>query len=287
METARPYLVRLGDVRSGAHGDGGAMTTSLALTLAALALVDSTSFGTLLIPIWLMLTPGRPPVRRVLVFLGTIGAFYLLLGLALVAGASAALDDIGDVLDTTTGLRIQLVVGVLLLGGSFLIDRKDADGAPGRISRWRERLVGAEESGAEGSGACESGAGESGGARAGLRPLVLLALTVAALEVATMLPYLGATGLISRADLSPAATVGVLAAYCLVMLLPALLLLALRTGAHRLVAPVLARLGRWLERTSASTTAWIVGIVGFLVARDAVARMPGGLDALIGAVGIG
>ena len=71
------------------------------------------------------------------------------------------------------------------------------------------------------------------------------------------------------------------------MLLPALLLLALRTGAHRLVAPVLARLGQWLERTSASTTAWIVGIVGFLVARDAVARMPGGLDALIGAVGIG
>lgn len=286
METARPYLVRLGDVRSGAHGDGGAMTTSLALTLAALALVDSTSFGTLLIPIWLMLTPGRPPVRRVLVFLGTIGAFYLLLGLALVAGASAALDDIGDVLDTTTGLRIQLVVGVLLLGGSFLIDRKDADGAPGRISRWRERLVGAEESGAGGSGAEESGAGGSGG-RAGLRPLVLLALTAAALEVATMLPYLGATGLISRAELSPTPTVGVLAAYCLVMLLPALLLLALRTGAHRLVAPVLARLGRWLERTSASTTAWIVGIVGFLVARDAVARMPGGLDALIGAVGIG
>lgn len=286
METARPYLVRLGDVRSGAHGDGGAMTTSLALTLAALALVDSTSFGTLLIPIWLMLTPGRPPVRRVLVFLGTIGAFYLLLGLALVAGASAALDDIGDVLDTTTGLRIQLVVGVLLLGGSFLIDRKDADGAPGRISRWRERLVGAEESGAGGSGAEESGAGGSGG-RAGLRPLVLLALTAAALEVATMLPYLGATGLISRAELSPTPTVGVLAAYCLVMLLPALLLLALRTGAHRLVAPVLARLGQWLERTSASTTAWIVGIVGFLVARDAVARMPGGLDALIGAVGIG
>lgn len=245
------------------------MTTTLALTLAALALVDSTSFGTLLIPIWLMLTPGRPPVRRVLVFLGTVGAFYLLVGIALVAGASAVLASVGDLLDTTAGLRVQLVVGVLLLGGSFLIDRKDASGEPGRISRWRERLVGAEEGGG------------------GLRPLVLLALTAAALEVATMLPYLGATALISREDLSPAATVGVLTAYCLVMLLPALVLLALRTGAHRLVAPVLTRVGRWMERTSAETTAWVVGIVGFLVARDAVSRMPGGLDSIVGAVGIG
>ena len=37
------------------------MTTTLAVSLAVLALVDSTSFGTLLIPIWLLLTPGRPP----------------------------------------------------------------------------------------------------------------------------------------------------------------------------------------------------------------------------------
>lgn len=35
------------------------MTTAFIGVLVVLALVDSTSFGTLLIPIWLLLTPGK------------------------------------------------------------------------------------------------------------------------------------------------------------------------------------------------------------------------------------
>ncbi|MGO1165416.1 MAG: GAP family protein, partial [Janibacter sp.] len=71
-----------------------------------------------------------------------------------------------------------------------------------------------------------------------------------------------------------------LAGYCLVMLLPALVLLALRALAHRRIEPVLTRVGDWMERSAGETTAWIVGIVGFLVARDALARMPEGLSLL-------
>ena len=235
------------------------MTTTLAVSLAVLALVDSTSFGTLLIPIWLLLTPGRPPVRRVLVFLGTVGVFYFGLGLALVAGATAIVEGAGDLLDGPTAARIQLVIGVGLFLWSFWIGRSDRASGGGRISRWRERLTGSE---------------------GGLLALMGLALTAALLEVATMLPYLGATALISGSDLGPGERVVTLGAYCLVMLLPALVLLALRTVAHRLVEPVLARIGDGVERSAGETTAWIVGIVGFLVARDALARMPETLELL-------
>lgn len=101
-----------------------------------------------------------------------------------------------------------------------------------------------------------------------------LALGAAVVEVATMLPYLAATGLIGTADLPVAQRVAVLAGYCLVMVAPALVLLAARAVAGRWVQPLLQRIARWMEKNGAETTAWIVGIVGFLIARDAFGRMP-------------
>lgn len=46
------------------------MSTGLLLSLAGLALLDSTSIGTLFIPVWLLLTPDRIGVGRVLGYLG-------------------------------------------------------------------------------------------------------------------------------------------------------------------------------------------------------------------------
>lgn len=237
------------------------VTTTLAASLVLLALLDSTSFGTLLIPIWLMLAPGRPPARRVLVFLGTVAGFYFALGLALVAGARVALAGAGDLLERPVAARVQLVIGVGLVVWSFWIGRSGGGQGVGRVSRWRGRLAGTEGSG-------------------GLTPLMGLALAAALLEVATMLPYLGATALISGAELGPWGRGGALAAYCLVMLVPALVLLVLRVAARRLVDPVLIRIGGWMERSAGETSAWIVGIIGFLVARDAWGRMPEGLSLL-------
>lgn len=232
------------------------MTLTTAATLTVLALVDSTSFGTLLIPIWLLLAPGRIRVGRVLVFLGTVAGVYLLLGVALVAGASALFGDLDALAEDPVVTRVQLVVGVGLLVGSFFIGGKKKDGEDrprGRLLGWRERAMG-------------TGSGIGG--------LMTLALAAVALEVVTMLPYLAATGLIASTDLGMPARVVVLAGYCLVMILPALVLMAGRLVARRAVGPVLERLSRWMERHGGETTGWIVGIVGFLVARDAVGRMP-------------
>lgn len=226
--------------------------------LAALALVDSTSFGTLLVPVWLLLAPGRVRAGRLLVFLGTVAVAYLLLGIALVAGAGAVLGRAADLGDQAPVAGAQAVLGGALLVGSFLVPGgKGADGerrAPGRVLRWRDRAAGAD-----------------GG---GLGALVGVALGAVVLEVATMLPYLAATGIIASADLGPVARVGVLTGYCLVMVLPALVLLTVRVVADARVRPALERLGRWLERTGAETTAWVIGVVGFLLVRDALGRLP-------------
>lgn len=222
-------------------------------TLALLALVDSTSFGTLLIPLWLMLVPGRVRPGRVLFFLGVVGAFYLGLGLVLMGAAGALRPQLQALTEGVVAARIQLVVGVLLVLVSLVCGR--GAGVGQRAQRWRERAVGSESRG-------------GGGA------LALLALSAAALEAATMVPYLAALGIITRSDPGAGATVAVLSAYCLVMLAPALVLLALRLGVGARVHRPLTRLADWMARHSGETVAWVVGILGFLVARDAVLRSP-------------
>lgn len=225
------------------------MTVTLLGTLALLALVDSTSFGTLLIPIWLMLAPGRLRPGRIIVFLATVAAFYLALGLLLVAGVASFSDEISDALDTRPVQVAQVVLGAALLAvGLWVGFRRKRDGS-GRLLRWRERAVGDEGS---------------------VRGLMTLALTAALIEAASMVPYLAAIGLIGTADLSGGAIVLTLVGYCLVMILPALLLLVGRIGAARRVEPVLRRINDWMARTGQENTAWILGIIGVLIASSAL-----------------
>jgi hypothetical protein len=232
--------------------------------LAVLALIDSTSFGTLLVPVWLLMSPGRVRVGRMAIYLGSIAGFYALFGLAILLGAGALSDTLAGLAGSRPFLIAQLLVGVGLFAWSFKLEpvggRKPPQQAtddpaerPEKIARWRERVLG-------------SGSG-SGTA------LAMLAVGAGLVEVATMLPYLAALGLIGTQGPGwPASGLWILA-YCLVMIAPALALTAARVLAARLVARPLGRLDGWLTRNAASTTAWIVGIVGFLVARDAISRL--------------
>ncbi|MCC3761825.1 GAP family protein [Glycomyces sp. TRM65418] len=242
------------------------MDLALAASLAALALIDSTSFGTLLIPVWLLLAPGRVRAGRMLVYLGTIVVFYFLVGMAIVLGATTFIDDIGALLNTRPASWVQLFIGVGLFALSFRFDSKKRTKEGGRLSRWRERALGID---ADAKDAAEGGTST----RASVLPLAGLALTAASIEVATMLPYLAAIGMVASAGLGAGPTTLTMAGYCLVMVLPALVLLAARLAARNAIEPLLVKINDWMVKHAASTTGWVLGIVGFLVARDAAVRL--------------
>lgn len=227
------------------------MSTVLLLSLTGLALIDSTSIGTLFIPVWLLLAPGPVSVRRVLTYLGTIAGFYFVVGLLLYFGGSGLAEVLGGALDNRPVLWAQLALGVGLFVLSFRYDGKRKSGT-GRVLRWRDRVT----------------AGDSSP-----RWLVGLAVFAALAEVATMLPYLGALGLLTTSGLGVPNVIALLAGYCLVMVLPAVLLLAARVAWPRLVEPVLARFNDWIIRSSGSMLGWVLGIAGFLIARDAAVRL--------------
>ncbi len=262
----------------------------LLLSLAVLALVDSLSIGTLLIPVFLLVSPGRVRVGRVLLYLTTIAVFYLAVGLLFLWGLVNVADAAAEILASPAGTVGRLVVGGALLIGSFLIPgsqkndaaqpahasvapaREASDGASdpspaapastGRVTRWRDRLLAPETT------------------RVALMGVAVMAGVV---EVATMLPYIVAMTVLADSGVDPIVRILSLVGYCFVMILPALLLLLLRIVAARAIARPLQRLAAWMQRTGAENTAWIVGIIGFLIARSAAAEL--GLFDMLGAIG--
>lgn len=257
----------------------------LLLSLAVLALVDSLSVGTLLIPVFLLVNPGKVRVGRVLLYLVTIAAFYLAVGLLFLWGLVNVVDVASDFLTSPAGTIIRLVVGIGLLVASFLIPSSpktkaeqpvaaasasslegfaNPDAAPssprtpapaerpGRIVRWRDRLL---------------------DPRTTRVALMSVAVAAGVVEVATMLPYIVAMTMLTDAGLDTPARIVSLVGYCLVMIVPALVLLILRIVAARVINRPLQRLAEWMQRTGAENTAWIVGILGFLIARAAAVEL--------------
>lgn len=237
----------------------------LPAALAILALADGLSVGTLLIPLFFLTAPGRPRLRRILLYLGTITSFYFAIGVLFTLGIVSAIDVAKDVLGSRSGQWGLLIVGAALLATGIWIGERDSkrrrratagdpDALKGsaRLLRWRERLLDP----ASGSGA-----------------IIGVALAAGLVEVATMLPYLIGMTMIADAPLTMPSRFAMLAGYCLVMIVPALLFLAARIVAARAIERPLQRFTGWMQRTGAENTAWILGIIGFLIARSAFTEL--------------
>lgn len=217
-----------------------------------LALLDSTSIGTLFVPVVLMLTPGRLRAAPLVGYLATIAVFYLAIGVVLALGAGPLLARAGTALGDT-GRWLELVAGVALFALSFRFDPKRRPDASKELGRkWTERVH---------------------QAAASPRALIVLALTAGLLEVATMFPYLGAIALLAGAGFGAAGMAAALAGYCVVMVLPALGLLALRLTVSKRITPGLQKVNAWFEKNAVSATGWILGIVGFFLAADAASQL--------------
>jgi cytochrome c biogenesis protein CcdA len=243
------------------------MSIGLLLSLVGLALIDSTSIGTLGIPVFLLITPNPRPAIRLLVYLGTIAFCYFLLGVGLMLGLDSILNTVISILSGNTGYWIETVLGVGLFALSFRLD-------PNRKKRKREatrKNRGGEES------TEEIPADEKpkwmNRLNGNTKSMVGLGILASAAEAATMIPYLAAIGIMTSAHLSAVQWIPILGGYSLIMILPALVLLAVRVLAGKRAQEALERLGAWIQKHSASALSWTLGIIGFFLARDGIAHL--------------
>lgn len=225
--------------------------------LAGLALVDSTSVGTLVLPVVMLLQPQVRAAKFGL-YLITIAGFYWLLGLGLLLGAERLLSLV-SALDGVRALDwVQLVLGLAMLAFAFWPDTKWAKAraaqrsGTSRADRWSDRVVGPQ-------------------ARNGV--VVAVALGAGAVEAASMLPYLAAIGLLSTSAWTLPSQLSVLTGYVAVMCLPAVGLLGVRLAVGDRAEPALGRLKAWLTKMTSGAIWWVIGLLGFWIAGDAVGRL--------------
>jgi Sap, sulfolipid-1-addressing protein len=241
----------------------------LVAPLVLLALIDSTSFGTLLIPLCLMLAPGRPHPGRILLFLGTVAAFYLLLGVALLLGASTLLDTLQETANSQPLRVAQLVVGIGLIALGILMEPWTKAGKEHRLARRAEKLA---RSGPSLQMRMRERATD---AAAPVGAVIVLALIAGIIEAASMIPYLAAIGLLTTSELSLAGRVAVLFGYCLVMIAPALVLLAARLLLHDHAGPILKKLEAFLSRNANEAMAWVIFLVGLYMVSGSMSALGG------------
>ncbi|GAA1860713.1 GAP family protein [Paeniglutamicibacter psychrophenolicus] len=257
-------------------------TTGLFASLAVLALIDATSIGTLVIPVWLVLRArSRGDLRSALAYLGVLGSFYLAVGLLLLGGVDLVSKEFtGALLGSSTFRWAVLLLGAGMLAWSFKKTPDKARASSGAVTTGAGRS--AAETGRAPApaqdAARQTGPGSEGRwarrldtALASPWGIAGLGVTAGLLELPTMLPYLGAIGLLTQSPYSLPVQSGLLVLYCLVMLIPGAAVIGIRAVAGLRFQGPLGRLSAWLAKSSAEWLPWITGILGFLMMRSSLA----------------
>lgn len=204
----------------------------LAGVAIAVGLADSLNPTTVGPAVYLAVTPK--PVLRVLLF--TIGVFAVNLaaGIALTVGPGKVL--LGLVPHPQRDVRhaIELVAGVLLLGGAVA------------VWRGRRKLAQRELPMTDGGG----GSSLIGGA------------SIAAVEFPTAVPYFAVIAGIVAADASVPQEIGLLALYCAAFVLPLLAIIVVLLVAGERADPWLQKGGAWLQRRWPVVLATVLLLVG-------------------------
>ena len=244
----------------------GLMDAAGPLGLVLLALVDSTSMGTLVIPVILLVVgEGRAPrvAARTLLYLQVIGVFYLLLGIALLAGLLPLLERFGHLLAGPQVMTVLALCGAALVVYSFRIDpravAKRGGDPEASARRWTQRAR-----------------------RASGRPGLLVGLALAAglVEAASMIPYLAAMGILAEMGVGLLHGTLLLVGYCAVMIVPGAVLCGVRAALGDRADAFLDRAHDWAVKNATSAFSWAVGIIGVLIALNtagpALAWLTGG-----------
>jgi cytochrome c biogenesis protein CcdA len=212
------------------------MTASL-LGVFGLALVDSINPSALGVTLYLLLS-GKSARPKVLVYIAGVFLSYFVIGVLLVLG----LESIQAYLQSSVAYAVQGVVGALLLLYGIFAPSQPKRKAQTETRAQTQSLVG----------------------------LFFLGITVTVLEFTTALPYLGAIGLLTAANLAVMQWLPILLVYNIIFVLPPLsLLLAYSVFGERLEK----RFANWQERLkkeARTTWLWIAAIVGFFLLVDSL-----------------
>ena len=208
------------------------------IPLVGLALLDSLSIGTLVIPLALIVMWRSVRVPALAAYLLTVAAVYFALGVAMLLGFTGLSAYVERITNTPVFPWITLILGAILaIYGIFGPD--PVKPTPGELPKQLNKPI-----------------------RTSLPKMIILGLGASLTEAATMLPYLAAMGIISDWDTPMAGQLVAIAAYCGVMVAPTVILAAIALVAGQKFFPRLEKAIPRLQYEAKVTLLWIAAIVG-------------------------
>lgn len=227
------------------------------LGIYVLALIDSLSIGTFVIPLILLLR-RQSNLREIIVYCTVLGVFYFVLGVLLLLGVGSLQQYLLSAIDSTIGLWVQLVVGSSLLLWALFYDSKIVRKILGR-KEYKRNVTGVWE--------------KRISTRVGLVGIASIAILAGILEAATMAPYIAAIAIIGTSSMTFLLQMLTLLIYCIVMFVPVVILVVVsRTGGERL-HNTLEKFKVWMERQVSLATPWVLGLIGFFLAQYAASQL--------------
>lgn len=212
------------------------------MTILGLALLDSLSFASIVVTIFLLLSNAYRPLR-IMVYLLTVAGFYILLGIVLMNGAGAMFEFwLSGWKEHAAISYIQLLLGIILVLIGVRLDNKPK-GRSYKLERIKPQDT--------------------------YSSMMKLGITVSMIEAATMLPFLSAIGLMTTRGLEVYEWMPMLVAYCAVMIAPPCLLLTLRYLMGDKANGFLLKINRKIEPYTQEALAVIAIIAGIYLISDA------------------
>jgi hypothetical protein len=224
------------------------VTVQQLAAIAGLAVLDSVNPTAVIITLVLLTrkrTPTSDPVRTAHVYIATVMVTYAALAGVALTVVSTARGPLADVFESRSSYWFQLVVAATMLWWAAWYARRSPADTVDRAQR-----------------AFSTGA------------VVTAGVAVTSIEGLTALPMLTAVGLIGSADVRAGIAAALILGYSVLFVAPLLVL----TGLHRRRWGGIDRFADRFDRLRTerrTTTRWLVGLVGVILAADALRVLTG------------
>ena len=210
------------------------MGAELLLYLGGLALLDTLSPAIIGVTLYLLLTDSQNVTARLFALVFTVFILYFSLGLAMMLGLTYIMDTFSSLFQNKLFSWIVFVIGMILFVASFFITTNKKSAIP--IPRTHS-----------------------------IASMVMIGLLTFLIEASTALPYFAAIGLFITNDMPMIQWLPLLAAYNMMMILPAIILFLGNKLFKKWVTPILVNLHNKLSSSSSSVLSWVMCIVGLIL----------------------
>ncbi|MFE3573577.1 GAP family protein [Lysinibacillus sp. NPDC059133] len=210
------------------------MGTDILIYLGGLALLDTLSPTIIGITLFLVLTDNRNLTSRLFAYLLTVGLLYFSLGIIMMLGLNFIMEAFSNIFQNKIVSWVIFIVGVILFIASFFIPANKKSNIPKPKTQ-------------------------------SIFSIIIIGVTTFIIEAGTALPYFAAIGLLTTIDIPFYQWLLIIAAYNIIMILPALLIFLGYKLFGKLINPSLVKLRNKISSSSSSALSWIMCIVGVIL----------------------